>query len=152
MPNGNKDFDVLELDRFFARIGAVLTGFAQRHSLSIEKYYHQSPSWSFLFRHPKGGVGKLDVERKTADKIGISCCWWYDDYDTATRSLRAEDYGLVQVEPDVVAQHLEKGLCTVLAWRFGDWKETHAGYAAWSKNWTKEQFQNLSAKYPEPIP
>ena len=42
MPNGNPDFNVKELERFFSALAAVLEGFAQRHNLRLEKYYHRS--------------------------------------------------------------------------------------------------------------
>src|SRR5579872_732750 len=54
MPNGDPDFNVKELERFFSALAPVLEGFAQRHNLRLEKYYHEEPSWGFLCRHPSG--------------------------------------------------------------------------------------------------
>ena len=85
MPNGNPDFNVKELERFFSALAAVLEGFAQRHNLRLEKYYHQAPSWGFLFRHPSGGVGKIEVQRVSEATVCILSDWWYDDFDAATR-------------------------------------------------------------------
>jgi hypothetical protein len=60
MPNGDPDFDAKgrrELDRFFSALAPALESFAQQNNLRLQKYYHQAPSWGFLFRHPSGGIG-----------------------------------------------------------------------------------------------
>jgi len=154
MPNGDPDFGLKqkpELERFFGVIGTVLEEFAQRHNLRIEKYYHQSPSWSFLFRHPKGGIGQIEVQRASEATISIVSDWWYDDYDAATRFIRSASVGPVPLNSEL-ASGLEKALSELLSWRFGDWHERHTAYTIWRKTWTREQFQKLLAEYPEPIP
>jgi hypothetical protein len=54
MPNGDPDFNVKELERFFSALASVLESFAQRHNLRLEKYYHQAPSWGFLYWLSRG--------------------------------------------------------------------------------------------------
>ena len=140
MPNGDPDFGVKqkpELERFFGVIGTVLEEFAGRHNLRIEKYYHQSPSWDFLFRHPKGGVGKIGVERSIEATVHIRSIWWYDDYDAATRFTRSASVGPVPLNPEL-ADGLEKALSKLLSWRFGDWHERHTAYTSWRETWTRE--------------
>ena len=151
MPNGNPDFNVKELERFFSALAAVLEGFAQRHNLRLEKYYHQAPSWGFLFRHPSGGVGKIEVQRVSEATVCILSYWWYDDFDAATRFNRSASVEPMPVNSEIAGE-LEHALSELLSWRFGDWHKHHTGYTDWRKTWTKEQFQKLLAEYPEPLP
>jgi hypothetical protein len=63
MPNGTPDVHERtkpKYDAFFVPLAAQLTDFASRHRLRLEKYYHEAPMWSFPFRHPNGGVAKID--------------------------------------------------------------------------------------------
>jgi hypothetical protein len=151
MPNGSPEFNVRELERFFSVLAAILESFAQRHHLRLEKYYHQAPSWAFLFRHPSGGVGKLEVQRANEMAVCILSNWWYDDFDAATRFIRTTSVGPMPPNSELGVQ-LENALSELLSWRFGDWHERHMGYTNWRKTWTKEQFQRLLAEYPEPLP
>ena len=151
MPNGDPDFKLKELERFFSVLAAVFESFAQRHNLRLEKYYHQAPSWGFLFRHPSGGVGKIAVQRANEATVCILSDWWYDDFDAATRFIRTASAGPMPLNSEL-ALELEKALSELLSWRFGDWHERHTGYTNWRKTWTKEQFQKLPAEYPEPVP
>ena len=151
MPNGNPDFNVKELERFFSALAAVLEGFAQRHNLRLQKYYHQAPSWDFLFRHPLGGVGQIEVQRASEATISIVSDWWYDDYDAATRFIKSTTLGPMPVNSEVTIK-LENALSEVLSWRFGHWDEQHTRGTVWRETWTKEQFEKLNAEYPEPLP
>jgi len=151
MPNGDPDFDVKDLERFFSAFATVLENFAQQLNLRLEKYYHQSPSWGFLFRHPSGGVGKIAVQRASEATVCILSDWWYDDFDAGTRFIRTASVGPMPLNSKIAVE-LEKAFSELLRWRFGDWHERHTGYTNWRKTWTKEQFQKLPAKYPEPVP
>jgi hypothetical protein len=151
MPNGDPGFDVKELERFFSPQAAALQSFAQRHHLRLKKYYHQSPSWRFLFRHPTDGVAQIAVERDGARAVRILLERWYDDFDATTRFVKRTMLGPMPLD-SAFAFELEKALSELLSWRFGDWDERHSGYANWKKNWTREQFLELAAEYPEPVP
>lgn len=85
MPNGNPDCDRPALDRFFGVIAPVIEAFVQRHHLRLQKYYHESSSWDLLFRHPQGGIAKIEVQREPGETLGIAAIWWYDDFDASTR-------------------------------------------------------------------
>src|ERR1700719_5404086 len=110
MPNGDSGFQVKEreLEKFFQTVAGVLTQSSQRHNLKLEKYYHQSPSWSFTFRHPKGGVAKIEVSRESPDTLGLSSCWWYDDYDKLTRFARKTKSRSLPPTPRVLTDELEE--------------------------------------------
>lgn len=61
MPNGNPDFDPKAAEQWFAPIAGVLESFAQRHNLLVDRCYHDSPSWTFRFSHPRGGQASVGV-------------------------------------------------------------------------------------------
>lgn len=150
MPNGQPDFVEKErpaLERFFAPLADVLTDFGRRHNLRLTKYYHDAPSWSFTFKHPCGGVGKIEVERQNEARFRIACQWWYDDYDNLTRSLKRFIGDAHPRNADVLGQELAQALQQVVSWEFGRWDEKRGGYS-WQSTWTKEQFQALQEQYP----
>src|SRR5687767_6229461 len=89
MPNGDPDFNIKELpklERFFARLAPAITRFAKKHSLRIERYYHQLPSWEFCFDHPKGGCAYIEIRRESDDEFSVISAWWIDK--AGTRSSR----------------------------------------------------------------
>ena len=86
MPNGDPDFAdkmLPELEAFFAPFSAACHQFAEKYNIKIDKYYHQFPSWSFLFRHPAGGIGQIQLMKKSESQLVIYESWWHDDYDKA---------------------------------------------------------------------
>lgn len=140
-----------ELESFFAPFAAVLQSFRERHNLKLEKYYHEEPSWSFTFRHPSGGVGKISVLR-SRDEVDFDCSWWYDDYDTMTRHIKRAREEHVPAQAEVMGEELERTLPVVLSWQAGSWDEAHGGYKVWQKTWTRDEFLRLPETYPIPKP
>ena len=51
-------------DEFFAPFADELGQFATLHNLALEVYPREWPCWNFCFRHPKGGIGSIDVMRE----------------------------------------------------------------------------------------
>ncbi len=152
MPNGDPRFHENELpilEKFFQHVAVTLSDFAHRHNLRLEKYYHQSPSWSFTFRHPQGGVGKIDVSRASNEELTISTCWWYDNFDLQRRSIRNAEKVFLRVDSEKLVQTLDQSLASVLAWEFGSWEE-HWDNHSWGRQWTKQQFEELLDMYPVP--
>src|SRR5262249_17396387 len=49
------------LEAFFSKISTSLESFGKTHSLLLSKYYCGNQSWDFTFRHPKGGLGKIEI-------------------------------------------------------------------------------------------
>jgi hypothetical protein len=153
LPNGDPEFHLKEepeLETFFRPIADALTAFARQHNLKLEKYYHQSPSWSFTFRHPQGGVAKIQVCRESAEAAGLLCFWWYDEYDQLTRHMKNSKGKSKSVsrEPEALTRELEECLKLVVSWQFGTWDEHCGGYDSWKKTWTKQQFDALLDSYP----
>ncbi len=153
MPNGDPKFGektLPGLEAFFARLAPLLERFAARHNLKIEKYYHESHSWSLQFRHPRGGVANIDVERQSADTVRLWACWWHDDYDKATRSIKRLQTEPLETATPVLQHALETTLDTVVSWEFGAWDSVHGGYEdIWHRTWTKSAFASMDLDYPE---
>ena len=154
MPNGDPDWGVKEypkLEAFFSKISPILEGFANKHNLLIEKYYHQGPNWDFRFRHPKGGLAYVSVRRVNDQHIAIDGVWWVDDYDRYTRSIKHQQGPQFTLEKPVLLTELNNMFSTVLSWRQEDltpFKSVY--YKEWKLHWTKEQFQKELEKYPVP--
>ena len=74
MPNGNPDFDPQTLEQWFAPIAGVLTSFVEHNHFLIDRYYHDSPSWTFRFNHPSSGqepiIGSRELQCRR-DRIDL---------------------------------------------------------------------------------
>lgn len=116
-----------DYDRFFVPLAGSLEAFAEQNRLRIEKYYHDAPTWSLLFRHPKGGVAKVEVTKNTETQVGIGGIWWIDDYDAGTRSLRVFETKLLPVEEAAVVQCATEALRDILSHDVGSWSQVATG-------------------------
>jgi hypothetical protein len=154
MPNGDPEWGVKEypkLEAFFSKISDTLEGFARKHNLTIEKYYHQGPDWELMFRHPKGGIAYVDVRKDDDEHVTISGVWWVDDYDQYTRSIKHQQGPQCTLENSILLAELNNTFKTVLSWRQEDLKPFKSVYyKEWKLHWTKEQFQKELEKYPVP--
>lgn len=151
MPNGDPDFaetTLHEFEAFFAPISETCQQFAKQHNIKIVRYYHESPTWSFLFRHPAGGIAKIDLEKRSETTIGIWQYWWHDNYENATRSVRTKKHDPLSVHDAQIATELESALADVLSWESGHWDSVHSGYESWHSHWTKSEFEALEQDYP----
>jgi hypothetical protein len=152
MPNGNPHFhseEEPELEAFFARIADTSFSFASRHDLKLEKYYHDAPVWSFLFRHPQGGIGKLDLAREGRECLKIWCHWWRDDYETGVRFLKRIESPVFQSDASLLEGKLEEALGQMLSWKDGEWDSKHGGFKEdWQRHWTKAAFTAMENDYP----
>jgi hypothetical protein len=152
MPNGEhwirEQWQAVE--DFFARIGPVLSGFAEAYGLSVEKFCHGAPCWSLLFRHPGGGMGKIDVARSSDDYLRLSTYRWIDDYRQGIRFLRAEEDATTDVPCFEDSSVLIDTLEMILGWQRDD-LTPHVGYKdAWQRQWTEDQFEQLNNEYSTP--
>lgn len=152
MPNGShwtKD-EWEAIERFFERVGPQVSRFAAAHHLKIDRYYHGAPTWSLLFRHTSGGVGKIDVERTSDERLRICSCWWMDDYQTGTRLLKEEHGAEMPASSLGDGLVLTESLRMILGWQ-KDGLTAHGGYkGTWRKHCTEEQFRLLESEYPTP--
>jgi hypothetical protein len=123
MPNGNDSIapsDWTEIRAFFQKHSAVLLDFASVHNLAVDEYYHESPSWSFRFRHPKGGGAHVHVERLDDLTIRMSGAWYIDEYESFTRHLKWMENHDLPLENIDLRQELEAHLNQVVAWEKKD--------------------------------
>ncbi len=155
MPNGDPDWGVKEypkLESFFSRISDTLEEFADSYNLLIDKYYHQSPAWSFLFRHPKGGVGKMSVCKNGNDQVTIVPIWWLDDYDHYARFWKETEGKKSSLNKPELWKALSDTFKTIISWS----KEDLSGKSdpvlkeMWHTECTKEEFEREAEKYPIP--
>ncbi|QQS42316.1 MAG: hypothetical protein IPM63_05065 [Acidobacteriota bacterium] len=121
--------------------------FARRHDLAIAKYLKDTPSWHFVFIHPQGGQGRIDVTRVDDDGIEVSAVWHRDDYDEGTRSVR--DWKAHELTPQASLIHeLREMLRRVVSWTDEDYETVTGFREMWQKYMTREDFEEC--KYPVP--
>jgi hypothetical protein len=153
MPNGSPDFyerELQALEAFFAPIADVLSTFAESHNLILDRYYHESPSWRFNFRHPKGGIASIDVMKESDESIKTHLYWWVDDYYKFTRFSRVSSSKEIRIRDVNLVNILEEELKRVLAWEAGEWTNVTTGY---EKIWSpmgREWLEKDAERYPEP--
>jgi len=154
MPNGDPDWGTKEhpmLEAFFGKISDVLEEFADDHNLLIEKYFHQGNSWSFLFRHPKGGIGKIQVQKCKEDQVKIYPIWWIDYYEENRRDSKHPNGSKVSLERDELRKELDKLFRIIISWAK---EELEIGSpnpnSIWKKTWNKEEFEKQDEQYPIP--
>jgi hypothetical protein len=130
-----------------------LEKFAAQHNLRLTKYYHQSSTWDFTFKHPKNGAAKIEVHKDTDSTLGVYAYWWFDDYENFTRYIKKSEKKTVQLNPKDLENLLTTAFQAVLGWQFGTWDEKHTSetYRTGWKQFSKEQYQKENVElYPIP--
>lgn len=153
VPNGNPKFREEELpglELFFSSIADTLNEFAAKHNLRIDRYYHQSPSWAFRFRHPKGGAASVEVMREADDSIMVYSSWWLDDYKAFTRFARGDEGVQSRMGDENLEQILEEQFRRILSWELGEWTEVVTGFEAAWESAGKEYVEGDVERYPMP--
>jgi hypothetical protein len=150
MPNGDYSLtrdDWAKIRAFFQDISHTLLAFAGAHKLAIDEYYHDSPSWAFRFRHPKGGVGSLEVKRLNESAIHVNVSWHIDEYESFTQYFKWEEGDDLLPAKTDLGSVLEERLKEVVAWNKEDLsprdaKNPWANYSKeeWEKMWSTERF------------
>jgi hypothetical protein len=141
--------DGSSLDHFFSRFSKAFSSFSARHHLRVDKYWHDFPSWRFSFKHPKGGVGCIEVFREGEAQISVYKYWWLDNYEQGTRFSKRRESGILDVDTARMADLLSEALQEITSWPLDSWTETVTGFGpSWTKHFSKEQFKALSDNYP----
>lgn len=152
MPNGNPSFNLSEQEAWFAPLSQVITDLAHRHNLLLDKYYHQGPSWSLRFNHPRGGQASVSVSNGGPEVAKVDSVWHLDDYDRFTRFLHWRKPRDVPKDPESVRRELELEFSALLAVPLGEWNQVATGYErVWSR-FSKAAFLAMTPKYPDPLP
>jgi hypothetical protein len=152
MPNGNPDFDLAELERFFAPIAASIEQFVARRNLALTKYYHESPSWGMGFHHPIGelGLGNIHLSKSKANTLEMSAGVWIDDYDSFTRYLRQTGRQDVPMNPATLIPRLDSTLDEVLDWKLDDQFIAYGGNQSWGRTPKAQWIARYLPKWPTP--
>lgn len=153
MPNGGMSRGYFEaLERFFAPLSESIETFAARHNLLIDRYYHEAPSWSLCFSHPRGGSVKIEIARASEGGIDVQAIWWLDVHREFTRYLRDGERRHCEASTAALAPELARALSEALSWRAGEWTRVARGYKdAWG-GYTADEFARLGPHYPAPVP
>ena len=152
MPNGNPEFQEtvpLYVEAFFAQFANVLHDFCSNHNLRLERYYHESHCWMFTFRHPKGGVGSINVCKGPEDSLTIEASWWIDDFDEFARFLLTDDTPEYKVHSENLAETLVNQLKKILSWEKGQLTRGDEDFEPYWKPY-KEELAAYEERLPRP--
>jgi hypothetical protein len=152
MPNGDPTFDATAEEAWFAPISDSILSFAARHNLLVDRYYHHSRSWDLRFNHPRGGQAPISLHHLRDDTAGVGSSWHLDDYDRFTRYVYWGKTRDVPKVAGILTAELGAELAAVLALPLGSWNQVVDTYARVWGQFTKEQFQKMAPRYPDPIP
>jgi hypothetical protein len=151
MPNGNADFDLNVAQQWFAPIAGALVSFAERHNLLVDRYYHDSPSWTFRFNSPRGGQASIGVSCDAGELAAIYSSWHMDDYDRFTRFIHWRKPRAVSKVEDALVKELELELSAIVAIPPGQWNQVADGYSNIWGRYTKAEFEKMRPSYPDPV-
>ena len=151
MPNGNADFDLEAVQQWFAPITSVLMSFAERHNLLVDRYYHDSPSWTFRFNNPRGGQASIGVSCNAGEIAVIHSSWHVDDYDRFTRFIHWRKPREVSKDANALIEELELEFSAILAVPLEQWNQVADGYSNIWGRYTKNEFDKMRPSYPDPI-
>lgn len=154
MPNGDpvqwkKEFP--KIQTFFNKISNVLEQFASSHNLMVEKYYHEGASWTFRFRHPRGGQAGIQLLKLSSEEeiVGIGTAWQIADYDACTLYSKHTEIEKCSLEESVLLEALTRHLKLVLSWQKEDLTSAGGKYEEWKKH-PREKIEGDVLKYPIP--
>jgi len=145
MPNGNSEISTVEwtnIRAFFGTISAILSEFATRHNVAVDEYYHESPSWSFRFQHPKGGCATVHVERLNDSTVRLNGAWYVDEYETFTRHFKLGSNHDLLLEVIDLRNELDATLKEIIGWERGD-LTPHPGYKKVWSIYSKEEWNRI---------
>src|SRR5258708_3678952 len=154
MPNGDPFASPTEwkkIGAFFQGCSPILSAFAATHNLAIEEYYHESPSWTFRFQHPKGGEGGIQVEHVDDSTARVGRYWYIDEFENFTRYLKSDkgsDLGLREVD---LREILEQKLQDIVSWNKSD-MIAHPDYEKFWSVYSREEWLQMSPieRLPKP--
>jgi hypothetical protein len=139
-----------EYDEFFAPISADISTLVTERGLLLKKYYHEAPCWSLLFRHPKGGVAKVEISKKDDGRIGVCGVWWKDDFDAGPRSIMSFDEDVVERSGVAVTGSAQEMLARILAHQSGVWSKVVDGYKPLWHPYGRSFIEDDEKRYPLP--
>jgi hypothetical protein len=139
-----------DLDAYFSPIGVRVVEFVEEQGLTLEKYHHDSATWSLCFGHPNGGQAKVELAAVGPDEIQVSAVWWVDDYKSFTRSLRWGPSVRVPRKATEIRLAIEGVFAEALKWTPGSWTQVAGGYQPYWSEFTEEEFRSFANPWPLP--
>ena len=149
LPNWEKKFP--KVKEFFAKISKVLQDFANTHNLLVTKYYRQWPAWTFVFRHPKGGCGEIEVEKAGNRKVIIRPSWSITDFENSAFWVKEPKRVKSSLDHEALQKVLEETLKQIISWEKDDLSAIKSKHNNWDKQYIKEEYEEELNKYPIPI-
>lgn len=140
-----------EIEGFFSPVYAGVQGLADRRNLLLEKYYQEAPVWSLLFRHPKGGVAKIDLLKTNQGRVALSAVWWINDFEASTRYMKWFEEVIVEKECEAIVTGISVLLDRVLAHPYGDWSKAVDGFKPLWESSGRDSVEGEERRYPLPV-
>ena len=152
MPNGEPHWEKKrpKVEEFFGKISNVLEDFASTHNLSIDKYVRQWPCWIFVFRHPKGGSGGIQVEKAGNRSVIIRPSWCIVDFENSSWSVREPKRVKCSLNHEALLRVLEETFKQIISWKKEDLRAVKNKHYDWGKPYVKEEYEEHLKKYPIP--
>jgi len=151
VPNGNPSFNLKEQEEWFAPLAEAIRAFARDHNLLLDKYYHESASWDLRFNHPRGGQASITVSNDSADFAGVGSVWHVDDFESFTRSIHWRAQRIIVKEPVLLTRELSNEFAAIMALPLGQWTQVAKGYEQIWGQYTKQEFERMAPRYPDPV-
>ena len=139
-----------DLEEYFAPLAGILEAFSETKGVTLEKYYHDAPSWSLCFGHPNGGQAKIDVSATDSGEVTIQAVWWLDEQKTFTRSLLWGSKTTCPRAAANVAAVIESTFADALVWKQGNWTQIADGYQPYWASFSPESFESWANPWPLP--
>ncbi|MBV1876740.1 MAG: hypothetical protein KUG79_03765 [Pseudomonadales bacterium] len=150
MPNGNHDFDIAKQDAWFAPLENNITEFAEKYALTIDKYYHASPSWNLRFGHPNGGNASVSISNQSPEQATVASVWYLDNYDEFTRYLYRSKPVLISKNAELVVEMLKQEFMALVKISTGNWTRIASNYKQLWGRYSKSEFEKMGPHYPKP--
>ena len=135
-------------EQLFHPLAATILAFAKERGLVVERYYHESPTWTLGFGHPNGGQAKLDITCNDDDTIQLQSFWWIDNYKQFTRSLRDGVFRVIARDAEQLSVTLDECFKEVLSWEIDQWSKLVSDFKPYWSSISEDVFERSSNRWP----
>ena len=144
-------FHPASFDEYFAPLAEVLETMASTEGLTLERYYHETPTWSLCFAHPNGGQAKIDISATSHNEVTVQAIWWLDEYETFTRSLLWGEKLISERTAEAVSKICQSTFRAAIAWKKGNWTQVADGYEPYWSSIGASNFEAWANPWPLPV-
>jgi hypothetical protein len=107
-----------QIDRLFAPIADTVEDFAQKHSLSLEKYARGNTGWELAQRRSEGGTVLLYDDTLG---LGVGSVWHFLCPEMSMQYSHFRPMAACQINAKDVAARLDEEMRGISAVQFGYW-------------------------------